>query len=514
MAWQRLFAQPVRGSARPWQAPPEVFALGVASGEPRPDSVVIWTRLAPRPLEADGGMPEGPVSVRWQVSLTPDFARLVTEGEVLTDAARAHSVHVEVRGLQPGTRHHYRFLCGGQTSPTGRTRTAPAIGAEVDRLRMAVASCQHYEMGFYALHRHLSVQDLDLVMFLGDYLYEGHAPGSLRLRTHARTTRGVMWLPDYRRHYGQYKLDPDLQACHAAHPWLVIPDDHEVRNDFDGLHDPNGLTEAQMHDVRSWAYQAWFEHLPVSPTRAPVGPDAHLHARYPWGRLADLWLLDVRQHKSAPPCEGSLHSVWRDRLLWRCDEASAASRTMLGMTQEAWLAQGLKASAAPWKLVGQGTQIAPGRLSLAGESLTYADGWDAFPAARDRLMDAVVGGGPGRTVFFSGDVHRHVAAQLRQRPDDARSPVVATEFVTSSLTSRGLSDLLSDRMRQTNPDLLHLRSDQRGCLLVTLRPERMVVQMLATPHPVRAGAVPGVQATFEVLASDPKPRRRQAGSSA
>lgn len=500
IAWRRLFAAPPSSqpALRHWVPSSEVFTLGVASGEPLPDSVVIWTRLAPQPLQADGGMPPQPVPVRWEMAHDPSFARIVKQGDVLAEPGKAHSVHVEVGGLASERHYHYRFIAGGQTSPVGRTRTAPHPMAPVRRLRLALTSCQHYEMGHYAAHREIAQADIDFVLFVGDYIYETPTLARWQVRQHHQVLEDAdLDLPHYRIHHANYKLDADLRACHAAHPWLLTWDDHDVRNDYDGLHDSDGLSVEAFTQVRAAAYQAYFEHLPISPRRAPVGPDAAMHAQYRWGQLADLWLLDTRQFRSSNPCFG-WHSPLKGRVLWRCDATKGGERTVLGQPQERWLAEALAASTGAWRLIAQTTQISPGQISTPWGPLVYADGWDAFPTARERLMAAIAQPRVPDVVCLGGDVHRHVAANLRLHPGDPASAIIASELVASSITTRGLSELITQWMKSSNPDLLHLRSDERGYALLDITPQRLRCEFRATAHPVRAHSTFHTQATYVV----------------
>lgn len=508
LAWQRLFAAPPSAmpALRTWSVATEVFTLGVASGEPLPTSVVLWTRLAPKPLEAGGGMPPQPVAVQWELAHDRRFGQIFQRGEAIAEPARAHSVHVEVDGLQGGRQYFYRFIAAGQTSAVGRTRTAPEPRSEPARLRIALASCQHYEMGAYTAHREIATSDVDFVLFVGDYIYETTADTRLRLRRHDIDLENHYTLDNYRRHYGTYKQDPDLQACHAAHPWLMTWDDHEVINDYDGDQGYIQPREAFLQ-VRARAYQAYFEHTPISPRRAPVGPGAMMHTRYSWGRLADLWLLDTRQFRSPPACTDPLHSPYGGRLLWRCDATADESRSMLGSLQERWLADTLAASRGAWRLIAQSTQMSQAAFDTPLGRMQYADGWDAFPAARDRLMAAIAQPRVPDVVCLGGDVHRHVAANLRLHPTDLESAIIASEFVTSSITTHGLSEFLTNRIKAANPDLLHVRSDERGYALLDVTPEALRCDFRATLHPVRADSRFRTQASYVVERGTAGPRR-------
>lgn len=511
IAWQQVFASGAQAQSTPysaWVAPADTFSLGVASGEPRPDSVVIWTRLAPRPLQADGGMPAQAVPVRWEVAHDPQFQRLVKVGAVLASASAAHSVHVEVKGLSPGRTYHYRFLSGGQQSPVGRTRTAPDPQARAPRLRAVLASCQHYEQGYFTAHREIASSDIDLVLFVGDYIYETEMDGFHAVRSHPHSfprDEAKYALSDYRLHHASYKLDADLRAAHAAHPWLMVWDDHEVANDYAGDEDMDLPDREAFLKLRTAAYQAYFEHLPVSPHRAPVGPSMPMHDRYEWGQLAELWTVDTRQYRDPHVCSG-LHAPLRGKALWRCDAAQAPERTVLGAGQEYWLADGLAASSRAWKFIVQSTQIAPGGVNTPVGTVQYADGWDAFPAARERLMAAIAQPRIPDVVCLGGDVHRHVAARLRADPRDPKSPVVASEIVTSSITSRGLGELLNGWLRASNPDLLHVRSDERGYVLLDVTPQRVNIEFRGTTHPVRPDSRMHTQATYVIDRGVPGPR--------
>jgi len=515
LAWQQLFAPGARAQsldAPDWSAPGEVFTLGVASGEVQPHAVVIWTRLAPRPLQADGGMPAAAVPVRWTVARDARFERVVATGEVRATPEAAHSVHVEVTGLLPGQTYHYRFEAGGQTSPVGRTRTAPEADARPGRMRVALASCQHYEAGYFTVHREIAAADVDLVLFVGDYIYTTEVPSYNRVRRHphrfpSRHERHT--LADYRIHHASYKLDADLRACHAAHPWLLAWDDNEVVNDYTGDHDADmeeGDVQAFLA-VRAAAYRAYFEHLPISPSRAPTGPRMHMQARYDWGRLATFWTVDTRQHRDPSPCERPTQRLFSGKLLRDCPALQAPERQMLGAAQESWLGWELASSMADWKFIAQSTQVSPGTLRAPFGRVIYGDGWDAFPGARERLMQAIAQPRVPDVVCLGGDVHRHVAAQLRLHPDDPTSPVLASEIVATSVSSKGLSEVVTAWIKSGNPDMLHARADQRGYVVLDVTPSRVEVEFRGTPHPVRPDARFRTQARYRIDRGIPGPRR-------
>ena len=315
------------------------FALGVASGDPWPGGMVIWTRLAPEPMQPEGGMPPAPVEVAWEVAEDEGFRRIAARGRALAMPERAHAVHVELSGLPPGRSWHYRFHAAGATSPIGRTRTAPAPGATPARLRLAQAGCQHYEHGFFTAWRHIAEEpDLDLVFHYGDYIYEFTLREQRRatipaVREHADGE--AVTLDQYRRRYAQYRLDPDLQAAHAAHPFAVSFDDHEVENNWAGPVSwrPQNTTPELFALRRAAAFQAWYEHMPVRAAALPRGPDITAWRSLRFGRLASLHLLDTRSFRDDQPCA--------DRFGPPCAEVARPDAQMLGPVQEAWLGEAL-----------------------------------------------------------------------------------------------------------------------------------------------------------------------------
>ncbi|RYF61434.1 MAG: hypothetical protein EOO27_02030 [Comamonadaceae bacterium] len=479
-----------------WRTDP--FALGVASGQPRSDGFVLWTRLMVDDASTTEGQPaaagEGGVPVQWTV-FEGEGGRLrpVRSGEVIAWSSHGYSVHVRLEGLRPGRAYHYRFDCGGASSAMGRTRTAPAPDASVDRLRLALASCQHYEQGFFAAHRDIAQHELDAVLFVGDYIYEGSS-ASYTARRHGSPTPHS--LDDYRARHALYKRDPDLQAAHAAHPWIVTLDDHEVVNDYAADRDPAYTDPARFLRRRAAAYRAYFEHMPLAV--APVGSNWRLHDRFEWGRLAELSTLDTRQYRSHHACADPARDVGRSVI--GCAELADPGRTLLGAEQARWLATGLAASRRRWNLVAQATQMsATGIDSSQGRSI-WTDGWDGYPLERRRLLQAASDAGVRNLVTLGGDVHRHVAADLRIQPNELRSPVVASEFVGCSVTSRGASQAAMARMQRDNPDIRHARGDERGWALLHIGPQRLRCDLRSTPHPVAPDATLSVQASFVIEA--------------
>jgi alkaline phosphatase D len=326
------------------------FSLGVASGSPLPSSVVLWTRIAPAGA--------GPIAVQWEVAHDERFERVVQRGSADAVAEHAHSVHVEVQGLEPARWYFYRFIAAGETSQVGRTRTAPNTGDRPARLRVAFGSCQQFEYGRYAAHRHLAAEDLDLMLFLGDYIYEG--PGRAgRVRRH--TGGEARSLAQYRNRYAQYRSDPDLQRLHAAVPWLVTWDDHEVDNDYASEHPL--APDSDFLRRRAAAYRAFYEHMPLRAGARPAGSGARLYARYDFGRLVRVHMLDGRQHRSPQACRPAR------RVGPECRERTRPGRTMLGAEQERWLREGIAAVPGRWNVIAQQTLMARAFLPVGGEPL-------------------------------------------------------------------------------------------------------------------------------------------------
>ena len=493
LALGRLFAAPSSGRASNAPAGDYPFTLGVASGMPRPDSVVLWTRLAPQPHAPGGGLPPLPLNLRWELADDERFTTRLRTGTLLVHPERAHSAHVRVDKLPAGAQFFYRFMTGDAVSPIGRTRTAPAADADVASLRIALASCQHYEQGAFVAHREIAARDLDFVLFVGDYLYESTNP---RYRLRAHEGPPPVTLAQYRARHATYKLDADLRAAHAAHPWVVTWDDHEVENDYASEHSALELPPAEFLQRRAAAYQAYFEHMPVAPSMAPQGPAMRIHDRYTWGRLAELWTLDSRQYRDPQACGSGTGGA----VVSPCEALADPSRSVLGTAQERWLAQGLAGSTRRWKLLGLGSQLSPSSVRAARLQRLYTDGWDGYPPARERLLRAIAQAPGGNVLSLGGDVHRHVAAQLRVRSNDERSPIVGSEFVSSSITSRGLSEAMTALVRASNPDLLHARSDERGYALIELNSRSATCDFRATPFPADTRARLATQATFAVEA--------------
>ena len=446
--------------------PASPFTLGVASGDPLPQSVILWTRLALDPAAADGqgGMP-GDVVVRWEVSDDDAFDMLVAMGDATASAALGHSVHVDVGGLEPDRRYHYRFRSGSEhTSAIGRTRTAPAEDAEVGELRLAVASCQEFQAGHYVAHRSIAADDLDLVVFLGDYIYEsGGRDDALRPIPGGK----CITLADYRNRYAHYKADADLQAAHASCPWVVTWDDHELENNYAALASQLGVGRDEFAIQRAAAYQAFYEHLPLR-LDPPTGPDWPIHRTLGWGRLAQLFVLDGRQYRDDQPC-GSPSDTFVDSTA--CD-IDAEDRTMLGAEQERWLTDGLRAADQTWKVLAQQTVMSS---LVIGDLVLNVDQWDGYPRARRRLLDQIAADGISDVVVLTGDIHAAGAGVLSTDGSSGPATPVAIELVTTSISSRGLSETAGIDPTTLDPAIFGIDYAElihRGYARCTVTPDR------------------------------------------
>jgi alkaline phosphatase D len=463
-----------RASAH-WRPQRDPFSLGVASGYPRADGFVLWTRLAPTPLLPGGGVPPEPVAVHWEIAHDERFTRLAQSGNCTADPRWAHSVHVEVRGLASARPYWYRFRCGDARSAVGRAATTPVPGAPLGLLAFALACCQNYEHGYYNAYRHMAGAGLDLVVHVGDYIYE-HGPSPGRVRSHVGGE--CLTLEDYRIRHALYRTDPDVQAAHAACPWLLVWDDHDVSNDYAGdvseLGDPPLLFRAR----RAAAYRAYYEHLPLPSAAAPRGANARMYRTADFGTLAQFQLLDERQYRSpqACPLPGRRGS---NRVGDDCTELWRADRTMLGQVQEQWLGERLARSHAQWNFLTQGVAMAhldeqpgPGRRY-------WTDAWNGYPAARARLLQQVVESRVSNPVVLSGDAHAFIVSDLNRTAKDPATPVVASELLTTSISSDPPPESMIQGWLPENPNVRFATGKHRGYVRVELRPQALRATLMA-----------------------------------
>lgn len=441
------------------------FKLGVASGTPCADGFVLWTRLCPDPLHG-GGMGTMQVPLRWEVATDEHFGNVVRSGQWYAMAGLGHSAHVPVSGLAPDRWYWYRFIAGNEVSPTGRTRTLPAADAAVDRLRFALASCQHFEMGYFGAYRHMLRDDPDLVCFVGDYIYEYNA-SDRRVRVHAHPE--PCSLHEYRDRYAQYRLDPDLQAMHQSVPWLLTIDDHDVMNDWGG--DVGEDLDPDFPRRRADALQAWFEHQPL-PMEALL-PDRRLqiYRGVRAGRLARFHVLDNRQFRDRPPCaRPGMGGSRFDATNADCPRRLDTAPSILGRAQERWLDGQFAQGGARWNVIVQESLVSP--LPTPGERGPeyFTDAWDGYPGARDRLIAGLRRHRVHNPLIVGGDYHCTIACDVKADYARPESKTVGTEFVGTSLTSPGMPQSILDAKVAASAHAHYGDSTRRGYLLFDLRP--------------------------------------------
>ena len=477
------------------------FKLGVASGDPLPDGVVLWTRLAPEPLAEDGrgGMPQESVAVRWQVAADENFGRIVRWGTVNAQPELAHSVHVEVGGLRPHRPYFYRFKAGSEISPVGKTKTTPALGAAIPRMRFSFASCQMYEHGYYTAYWHMAQEDLDLVVHLGDYIYEYGPNEYVALTGNVRTHNGpkIFSLPEYRNRHALYRRDRDLRAAHAAFPWVVTWDDHEVQNNYiDEL--PEGeLTTEEFLQRRAAAYQAYYEHMPLRRSSVPKGPDMLLYRRLTYGNLAEFNVLDTRQYRDDQAAGGGLDPP--------NPEQQDPSRTITGKAQERWLLDGLAGSGARWNVLAQQVFFAQRDFGVGDDQLLSMDAWDGYLGSRNRILGFIAERNISNPVVITGDVHNNWAADLKIDFNDPGSPKVGTEFVGTSISSGGDgadTDLRALSIVAENPHIKFFNG-QRGYVRCILSPESFQADYRVLPYVSQRGAPIHTRASFVAVDGQP-----------
>jgi alkaline phosphatase D len=423
-------------------------------------------------------MPPVAVDVHWEVARDERFSSIVREGRAAALPEWAHSVHVELSGLEPDRWYWYRFRVGDERSPVGRTRTLPRAGTPANRLRFAFASCQQYEMGYFTAYRHMAAEDLQVVFHLGDYIYEG-AAATGRVRQHAGLE--IMTLEHYRNRHAQYKTDPDLQAAHAAFPFIVTWDDHEVDNDYAGLFQENGHPIDVFERRRAAAYQAYYEHMPLRAASLPKGAWLQLYRRFTYGTLASFFVLDTRQFRTNQPCEGQRAP---------CRAIFDEKATLLGPEQERWLFDGFGGSSTRWNVLPQQVMVAPVDRAAGQERRFSLDQWGGYDAARIRLLQALAKRRAANPVVLTGDIHSNWVNDLTIDVLDPKSPVVATEFVGTSITSggdgtnapAGLSTMLSE-----NP-FVKYHNQQRGYVACEITPKTMRADYRVVEYVSRPGA--------------------------
>ena len=491
-----------------WSGNP--FSLGVAAGAPASDGFVLWTRLAPAPLSDDGGISGPSRPIHYEIATDDSMHHVVQRGVALAEAEFGYSVHKQVRGLKAGRPYWYRFMSGEAQSAIGRAMTLSPHGAE--KLRFAFFSCSHYEYGYFSAYRHAAEENPDFGIFLGDYIYEYADKRRPTVRTHSGG-KDCVTLAEYRARYTQYRLDPNLQFLHATTPSLVTWDDHEVQNDYadkwgEDFQDPKTFLER-----RAAAYRTFYEFMPVKPIFSrPHGPNMRLYDRYDFGDLLRVDLIDGRQYRSREACYGDPAKHQGDgggghqETPAKCPELLDASRSMIGLTQEKWLFEGLATSKARWNVIANDVLMA--RLhqkNPAGEDAFWTDDWDGYPPSRTRLMQHIADSKPSNPIVITGDIHSFWANDLKVDFDDPNSPTIASEFVGTSITSYGPPYELFKSFLPNNPHVKFFDSRKRGYVMVDLAREQLSARYQTVSDITDADASLSTLASFVVEDGKPGP---------
>lgn len=476
------------------------FTLGVASGDPAATSVALWTRLAPEPLEADGGLSRDSIAVGWEVAADEGFKEIITFGSANAAAKLGHSVHVVAEGLKPDHWYYYRFHAGDAVSPIGRTRTLPAPDSSPEKLRFAFASCQHWEQGLFTAYEQMAKDDVDLVFHLGDYIYEyagkDNPPDkTLYVRKHAGLE--IKSLGDYRVRHAQYKTDDLLQKMHAACPWFVTWDDHEVDNNYaNSISEEAKVTPAELLARRTNAYQAYYEAMPLRPQSLPKGPDMLLYRKAAFGKLAEFFVLDERQYRTNQP-NNDKPSVLNEAAL-------NPENTLLGATQREWLQQSLTASQGTWNILAQ--QVMMGLVSFVrqpGPELKHSmDQWPGYAHERMELVKFLAERKIANPVVLTGDIHSNWANELRVDDRKLDEPTVATEFVATSISSggNGLADFKELPEIMGNNPFVKFHNRERGYVRCTVTPKQWTSDFVVVDEVMKPGGKSTTRASFVVEA--------------
>ncbi|MBO9710218.1 MAG: alkaline phosphatase D family protein [Caulobacter sp.] len=478
------------------------FQLGVASGDPWPDGFVIWTRLAPEPFEIGYGMPMAPVEVSWEVAADRGFKTVVAKGTAIAPPELGHSVHVEVGGLESGRDYWYRFAAGKERSLAGRARTAPAIGAAVDRVRFAVAGCQNYENGWYTAYRRLAQDAPDFVFQYGDYIYEGrgnrvwNGPNGPVENVRQHFGSEIYTLDDYRRRYAQYKMDADLQAAHAAAPWWVVWDDHETDNNWAGEIDQDNTDPKLFNLRRQAAAQAYYENMPLRAGSFPAGAAIQIYRRQAYGQLLQLNLLDTRQFRTDQPCG--------DKMVV-CGALDRPEAEMMGARQEKWLIEGLTSSKSTWNVIAQQVMMMDLDRDPGPDVVVNPDSWAGYRTPRARILKAIRDRKVVNPVVLTGDEHQNFAGELQIDGSRPEARPIAPEFVVTSISSGGDGVDQTEqyaKIQAANPQL-KFNNSQRGYAICDVTPKTWTTEFKVLDAITRRDGVLTTRKKLVVEAGDP-----------
>jgi len=433
------------------------FQLGVASGDTVADGFIIWTRLAPDPFDPEALAPEA-IPVAWEVASDEGLKKIVAKGQALARPDLAHSVHIDVRGLEPGRPYYYRFHCEGAVSRLGRALTMPTPRTPIDRLKFAFASCSHLEQGYFSPYRDMIAQDPAFILHLGDYIYESswgttvrHHPGPEPLS-----------LADYRAYHAAYKLDPDLQAAHAYCPWLFTWDDHEVANDYSKNEAPLTMDPVAFQKRKLAAYKAYYEHMPLRPYAKFSGGEMVMYQRVIYGDLAEIDITDARQYRDPIPCQEPDRHGGRLVDVAMCADYANPARTMLGKTQETWLRNGFGRNDTRWNVLAHSLMFADFDQILGARQGAFTDSWGGYPASRRFILDVVKARSIPNVVTLAGDIHSNFVSDVKDNPLDPNSATLMSEFVCTSVTSESFNTALFQSLLPENPHIKFCDDTRRG----------------------------------------------------
>lgn len=483
------------------------FALGLASGDPTASGFVLWTRLCVEAALDDFGVPPVPLDVEWTIAKDRDLRDVVQSGRAVASPEDGHSLHVEVDGLAPDTEYFYAFRHGDHATEVGRAHTTPdgdrSPARTVQRgLRFAVASCQSFEQGLYTAYDAMAQDDLDLVVFLGDYVYEYATNVQGKVRAHLGDE--CTTLADYRRRYAQYKSDPRLRRMHAQCPWLLVPDDHEVANNYAGpIPAKKEHTRADFRARRTAAYRAYWENMPLRRTARPTGDAMDLFRTVQYGDLIAFHLLDTRQYRTDQPNGDGVQPA--------SDASRSPDGTMLGTRQREWLFDELRRTRTRYHALAQQVVMATVDLrARPGETPRFAmDQWPGYAHERERLLRFLQDEKISNPIVLTGDVHSAWCNDLRIDDRDPHLPVVAPEFVATSISSGGNGyDLPKEweRLALANP-FVRFHDGRRGYLRCTVTRDRFVTDFVVMDRVETEGGTAAVRASFVVRDGDPHVER-------
>ena len=492
------------------------FSIGVASGSPNHHSVVLWTRLMAEPGSSKTQFADTDVSVKWEVADDEGFKVNRRAGQVVALAALAHSVHLELDGLQSDRWYFYRFQIGDAQSTTGRTRTLPHPEAMVQKLRVAYASCQRWEHGYFSAYDHMCQENLDMVLFLGDYIYEyAGAANPVRL------PKGgwVNSLDDYRERYALHKSEKGLQAMHAQCPWLVTWDDHEVSNDYAGLErGQSGNISFNFAAQRARAYQAFYEHMPLRASALiksieglAQGAELRIYGQVPYGKLANIYLLDDRQYRDKQVCNKSDGHGSGFINPDQCEDWFNHKRSLLGLEQTKWLDQAFanaQKDARPWNVVAQQTIFGRRDFRIGAGYTLWNDGWDGYSAARQQMTQSMQNKALKNPVLIGGDVHENWVGHVMADAYKDDSAKLGVEFCGAGITARSAGNSKLPARLAENPHFIFADSERKGYGVVEFTAKQIQTELRVVDDVRQPQTKIETLAKFEVEAGLPQVHRK------